>query len=210
MKNDFVTEIGLKKFAQRKKTALSKADFSRKGSIDEPLVAWVELVNSCPSTFTTSCCSGRVAITRQPEAGVTQKEGLDWVFMSHEKIDEDLRQKVKESINGRLTEKGVITFKFEGVIGHFCVESLPLAKQLLDGARLAGLRNSGIAIGANGKFTVQLRGTTALEVPLADNGVLMVTEAYLDWLINVANEKFDQNQKMIDKLYSEHSKLLKS
>ena len=30
MKNDFVIEIGLKKFAQRKKTALSKADFSRK------------------------------------------------------------------------------------------------------------------------------------------------------------------------------------
>ena len=145
-----------------------------------------------------------------------------------EKIDEESRQKVKDAINDRLTEKGIITFKFEGVIGHFCVESLSLAKQLLDGARLAGLRNSGIgmlfsqknailkssfeklqkAIGANGKFTVQLRGTTALEVPLADCGSLMVTETYLDWLITLANEKFDQNQKMIDKLFAEHSKLL--
>ena len=64
------------------------------------------------------------------------------------------------------------------------------------------------AIGANGKFTVQLRGTTALEVPLAGCGSLMVTETYLDWLITLTNEKFDQNQKMIDKLFAEHSKLL--
>ena len=65
---------------------------------------------------------------------------------TEEKIDEDSRQKVKDSINDRLTERGIITFKFEGVIGHFCVESLSLAKQLLDGARLAGLRNSGIGM----------------------------------------------------------------
>lgn len=63
-----------------------------------------------------------------------------------EKIDEESRQRVKDAINDRLTEKGIITFKFEGVIGHFCVESLSLAKQLLDGARLAGLRNSGIGM----------------------------------------------------------------
>lgn len=36
----------------------------------------------------------------------------------------------------------------------------------------------------------------------------MVTETYLDWLITLTNEKFDQNQKMIDKLFAEHSKLL--
>ena len=42
-KEDFPTQVGHKRFAQWKKTALSKADLSRKGSIDEPLVEWVNL-----------------------------------------------------------------------------------------------------------------------------------------------------------------------
>ena len=37
----------------------------------------------------------------------------------------------------------------------------------------------------------------------------MVNEAYIEWLIEVANEKFDQNMKTINKLYSQHSELLK-
>ena len=55
----FVTEVGLKRFAQWKKTALSKCDMSRKGTIDEPLVKWVQLINDSPAAYTTSCCSGR-------------------------------------------------------------------------------------------------------------------------------------------------------
>lgn len=77
-------EVEQKKFGQWKKTALSKHDLSRKGSIDAPLVEWVELINGCSMTYTTSCCSGRVAVTRQCEEG-GQKKGLDWVFMRFEK-----------------------------------------------------------------------------------------------------------------------------
>ena len=73
-------EVPIKKFRQWKKTALSKHDLSRKGSIDAPLVEWVKLINQCDKTYTTSCCSGRVAVTRQAEEG-GQKKGLDWVFM---------------------------------------------------------------------------------------------------------------------------------
>ena len=42
-KEEFPTQVGQKRFSQWKKTALSKADLSRKGSIDEPLVEWVNL-----------------------------------------------------------------------------------------------------------------------------------------------------------------------
>ena len=42
-KEEFPTQVGQKRFSQWKKTALSKADLSRKGSIDEPLVKWVNL-----------------------------------------------------------------------------------------------------------------------------------------------------------------------
>ena len=37
----------------------------------------------------------------------------------------------------------------------------------------------------------------------------MVSEGFIEWLIEVANEKFDQNMKIINKLYSQHSELLK-
>ena len=54
MKNDFVTEIGLKKFAQRKKTALSKADFSRKVSSSENFKRSFYLIN----VKIDQCCLG--------------------------------------------------------------------------------------------------------------------------------------------------------
>ena len=69
-------------------------------------------------------------------------------------------------------ENQVITIKFEGAIAHFIVRTLSLGmhkhpklpavfaclgKKLLDAVRFVGFRDSGLAIGANGKFTVQIR-----------------------------------------------------
>ena len=87
-----------------------------------------------------------------------------------------------------------------GCIAHLCTISLPLAKRLFDVCRTVGFRNSGISIGANGKFTVQLRGCNSLEVPLSLGKNLLMPESYMNFLITVANEKFDKNLIMIERL----------
>ena len=174
-KGDFITSVGLKRFAQWKKTALSKTDLSRKGSIDEPFVPWVNLINNFPKTYTTSCCSGRIAVIEQPGPSEIQKEGLEWVHMSHEIVEdfEEVKVKICQRISQNTNSEATIFFKFEGAIAHFCVENLPLAKRLFDLSRQSGFRNSGISIGANGKFTVQIRGSNSLEVPLSKGGILL-------------------------------------
>lgn len=77
-------------------------------------------------------------------------------------------------------------------------------------SRRVGFRNSGISIGANGKFTVQVRGCNALEVPVSLGPKLLVDQSYLQFLIESANEKFKKNLSQIDKLFIEFEKELKT
>jgi len=173
----FMTSVGLKRFGQWKKTALGKTDLSRKGSIDEALIPWVTLINEYPLTYTTSCCSGRIAIIEQPGAAEIKKEGLEWIHMSHIPITDfdEIKNKIKNRIKSNTNSKSTIYFKFEGCIAHFCVENLKLGKKLFDLSRQVGFRNSGISIGANAKFTIQIRGTNSLEVPLSNGDTLLGT-----------------------------------
>ena len=69
-----------------------------------------------------------------------------------------------------------------------------------DTSRLAGFRNSGISIGANAKFTVQIRGTNSIEVPLSAGNRYLINDEYFKYLVETANEKFEKNLKCIEKL----------
>ena len=99
-------------------------------------------------------------------------------------------------------------FWYPGCIAHICVDSISLSKRLFDLSRAVGFRNSGISIGANAKFTVQIRGCNALEVPLSLGPNLLVSDDFIRFLVATANEKFDKNQKLIDKLVSAFRKEL--
>ncbi|PNJ71886.1 TYW3 isoform 4, partial [Pongo abelii] len=66
----------------------------------------------------------------------------------------------------------------------------------------AGFRNSGITVGKRGKTMLAVRSTHGLEVPLSHKGKLMVTEEYIDFLLNVANQKMEENKKRIERFYN--------
>ena len=48
-----------------KAQCLSKADFSRKGCVDEDVVEIVQLLNGREQFFTTSSCAGRIILLEQ-------------------------------------------------------------------------------------------------------------------------------------------------
>ena len=81
---------------------------------------------------------------------------------------------------------------------------------MFDVVRQSGFKDSGISIGANGKFIVQVRGCNALEVPLSRGNNLLVSEEYIRFLIETANEKFEKNLASIDKLYKTVKRTLDS
>ncbi|PWA89960.1 tRNA wybutosine-synthesizing protein [Artemisia annua] len=83
-------------FSTRKKQTLDTIssplpDKSPKGNIDEPLIPLLNTINSHPSFFTTSSCSGRISILSTPVSSSTKvkkkAKGGTWVFISHELAD---------------------------------------------------------------------------------------------------------------------------
>ncbi|XP_030427968.1 tRNA wybutosine-synthesizing protein 3 homolog isoform X2 [Gopherus evgoodei] len=66
----------------------------------------------------------------------------------------------------------------------------------------SGFRNSGITIGRRGKIMMAVRSTHCLEVPISHMGKLMVTEEYIDFLVQIANRKMEENMKRIDRFYN--------
>ncbi|XP_038601378.1 tRNA wybutosine-synthesizing protein 3 homolog isoform X3 [Tachyglossus aculeatus] len=66
----------------------------------------------------------------------------------------------------------------------------------------SGFRNSGITVGKKGKIMMAVRSTHVLEVPLCRKGKLMVSQEYIDFLIQIANEKMEENKRRIERFYN--------
>ncbi|RXM29870.1 tRNA wybutosine-synthesizing protein 3-like [Acipenser ruthenus] len=76
---------------------------------------------------------------------------------------------------------GDAVFKFEPFVLHV------QCKQLEDAQLLA------------------VRSTHCLEVPLSHKGQVLVQEEYIDYVVQVANQKIEENQKRIERLVERHA-----
>ncbi|XP_037354447.1 tRNA wybutosine-synthesizing protein 3 homolog isoform X2 [Talpa occidentalis] len=97
---------------------------------------------------------------------------------------------------------GDAILKFEPFVLHVQCQQLQDAQILHSVAMDSGFRNSGITVGKKGKTMLAVRSTHGLEVPLSHKGTLMVTEEYIDFVLNIANQKMEENKKRIERFYS--------
>ncbi|XP_064138205.1 tRNA wybutosine-synthesizing protein 3 homolog isoform X2 [Loxodonta africana] len=160
-------------FRRSKAQFLGKADLSRKGSVDEDVVDIVQLLNTRDQFFTTSSCSGRILLL---DGGVNgfevQKQNCCWLLVTHKPC-------IKDDVIAALKKaNGDAILKFEPFVLHV------QCRQLKDAQLLA------------------VRSTHSLEVPLSHKGKLMVTEEYIDFLLNIANQKMEENKKRIERFYN--------
>ncbi|XP_068963526.1 tRNA wybutosine-synthesizing protein 3 homolog isoform X1 [Petaurus breviceps papuanus] len=184
-------------FPKWKTQSLSKADLSRKGSVDEDVVELVRLLNAREQFFTTSSCAGRILLLDGgPEGREPQKQKRPWLLVTHGRCTAgDLLSALKEA-------QGDAVLKFEPFVLHVQCRQLQDAQVLHSVAVDSGFRNSGITVGKRGKTMLAVRSTHGLEVPLSHEGRLMVTEEYIDFLLNVANQKMEENKRRIERFYS--------
>ncbi|XP_064310896.1 tRNA wybutosine-synthesizing protein 3 homolog isoform X3 [Phalacrocorax carbo] len=159
-------------FRQQKAQRLARADASRKGALDEGAAAVVQLLNGRARFCTTSSCSGRLVLV-QGGAAMTALEKAT----------------------------GDVVLKFEPFVLHVLCQELQDAQLLQSVAIESGFRNSGITVGRGGKIVMAVRSTHCLEVPLSHKGKLMVSEEYIEYLIQVANQKMEENTRRIDRFY---------
>lgn len=103
----------------------------------------------------------------------------------------------------KLKNNEMIKFKQEPCILHVACGDLKAAQKLVDLAREAGWKRSGI-ITTDKRFIVELMSTEKLELPIIDamrKEKLLVEEDYLNVLVKKANENLVKTWKKIDKLY---------
>ncbi|XP_071985353.1 tRNA wybutosine-synthesizing protein 3 homolog isoform X2 [Engystomops pustulosus] len=184
-------------FMHWKLQATRKTDLSKKGSVDKDIEDIVRDINLQDCFFTTSSCSGRIIlIDESPDASIVQKQNCSWLFVTH-----DLCRK-EDAISGLQKASGDAVLKFEPFVLHVQCRALEDA-QLLHGVAIdSGFRNSGITVGKKGKIIMAVRSTHCLEVPLTRDGKILVSDEYIDFLVQTANQKMEENKRRIERFYS--------
>ena len=188
-------------------------DRSPKGSLDAPIVDLVHLLNSAKDYVTTSSCSGRIALFAQDEHR--------WLYVVHSQCDfndvaDTLRayytQRHVVGGGSKANNKLVVLMKTEPFILHVMCRNVSSAQALLQTARLAGFRESGISVGKN-KIICAVRTTgNSMEVPLTESLICSGTEStgnqYLKFLVDYSNSLFNKNAERIsvfqDKIRAEY------
>ncbi|XP_059839670.1 tRNA wybutosine-synthesizing protein 3 homolog isoform X4 [Hypanus sabinus] len=123
------------------------------------------------------------------------------------------------SCSGRLLLLGVsglqkaednAVFKFEPFVLHVQCRQVEDAQLLHSIAINSGFRNSGISISKKGKVMMAVRSTHCLEVPLCHRGSVLVSDKYIDYLVQVANRKMEENQRRIERFHASLQALIAS
>ncbi|KAM4023105.1 tRNA wybutosine-synthesizing protein 3 homolog isoform 2-T4 [Anomaloglossus baeobatrachus] len=179
-------------FTHWKLQASRKTDLSKKGSVDAAIEEMVRDINLRPEYFTTSSCSGRIVlIDENPDVSSVQKQNCSWLFVTH-----DLCTK-EDVLSGLQKATGDAVLKFEPFVLHVQCRTLQDA-QILHGVAInSGFRNSGITVGKKGKIVMAVRSTHCLEVPLSHRAKCLVSEEYIDYLVQSANQKMEENKNRI-------------
>ncbi|XP_054720316.1 tRNA wybutosine-synthesizing protein 3 homolog [Uloborus diversus] len=179
-------------FSAQKEICLKKADLSKKGSVDSRISDLVNVLNSHPSYFTTSSCSGRAIIFTSSDV---KKKGCSWIFVSHDQVSS------KEIINSLKSHSGSAVLKFEPFILHVQCSTIADAQKMHALSIQSGFRNSGFSIGRSGKIILAVRSTLALEVPISSEGCLLVSSEYIAYIVDNLNQKMEENWQRTQRFY---------
>ncbi len=177
-------------FQKRKKQQFSKKDKSIENGIDKDIRKLCNKINSSKNYYTTSSCSGRIVLIIDSEK---KQENL-FLFRTHNKTS---FREIKKELE-KIKMKKLIYFKQEPVILHAACSSLENAQKLIDDAKLAGWKSSGII--SSRRFVCELRSTEKLELPIENKGKVLISDSYLKLLVKEANKKLARTRKKIKNL----------
>lgn len=180
-------------FEKEKKERLSELylpDKSPKGNVDKFIIPLLEKINSNDNYYTLSSCSGRTSISKVKDKG----KGLEWLFVSHDVVD--LKEIQKTILN---LPNGVIYFRYEGLILHVCAKDKESANHLMLIGQNNGCKYSSI-ISMNKRWVVEFVDMIRLDVPIAKDGDLLVSQDYLEMLVEESNKKLNLTHSLIKKL----------
>jgi len=177
-------------FQEQKSKQFLRTDKSGEGAWDREIASLCKKINEKKEYYTTSSCAGRIVLLK----GLEEKSKNVFLFKTHNKINFDQLKKELEKVGKEY--KGLIYFKQEPCILHIACSNLDSAYNLLDKARFAGWKRSGL-IAKGKRIILELMSTEKLELPIIEKGKLLVPEIYLKLLVKEANKKLEKTRKKI-------------
>ncbi len=180
-------------FRQEKSIQLRKHDKSDKGDWDSEITPLMKKINKREYYYTTSSCSGRIVLIKGKDK---KEEGL-FLFRTHKiTFFPELKKAVQDASK---KYKGLIYLKQEPCILHVACSSIEKAQQIVDRAKLAGWKKSAI-IASSKRFVVELLSTEKIEMPVINQGTILVSDEYLKILAREANRKLQRTREKIKNL----------
>jgi tRNA wybutosine-synthesizing protein 3 len=183
-------------WSKRKKAFLDRIKQDRDiGYLDEGIEEILEAINRREKSYTTSSCMGRITIT-DIEAPWNGREG-EIVFKTHNKIgEEDIAKILKQK---PFNKYWMIV---SGPILHIMTKDLEEAKYLLEVARKAGFKHSGIASFSDKGYLLEIISSTQIILPLKAGESTIINEETLKQFVDTVNQTLEEGRKRL-KRFSE-------
>ncbi len=181
-------------FDNNKKITLEKLangrDKSLIGHIDKGIIKLVSLINSMQNFYTTSSCAGRILV--QAFKANSKKHETKRLLVSHS----PLTYSKLSSILNRLPANMEVWFYMEAFILHVAARTIDDAIWFVNKAYECGLKRSGLMSARKNKYIIEVIGNEHMELPIAINKELIVSEDYLRTILNIANKKLEKNKNL--------------
>lgn len=188
------------KFEDYKDAALlSIEDAAREKTVDEKIVFLLEKINALSDYYTTSSCYGRIVVA---ESSVDNKK-REYKFLGKWHREVTFRD-VDAAINKY--KRNILFFRLDPVILHVGCRDMDSASRLLKICQRTGLKRSGM-YQIKPRIIVEIMGVDALCAPLGKDGRVMIDDDYIEFLCDISNEKFRNNEKKIDEFAQRVSSL---
>lgn len=162
-----------------------------RGEVDNDIIPLLDVINERSEFVTLSSCSGRIAVLDLQNFG--DKLGAEFLGKWHDHADYSEIKKAAQK-----SRKFAWLILYPPIL-HIACRDLEAAKKLLNVANNAGFRRSGLISLKN--LVVEISSLERLELPIAKNGELLVSDKYLELVTEIANEKLRSGKVKLAKLF---------
>lgn len=173
------------------------------GYLDEDALPVIVELFARPKAYTSSSCSGRITVIDAEYPW--RKDDATIVYKVHRPLRvEELRAVMERPYRYRLW------LSVQGPIYHVYVKDLEEANEVLEAAREAGFKHSGVMVASGDRLLLELRTGIRVAAPLIDRDAVYVAD--LDALVRLANralvEAKERNVRLLEALRARRPKTL--
>lgn len=186
-------------FQKIKQNALKKLEKAvQEKEVDKPALKILKIINEKPGFFTTSSCYGRIMLIN-----FAGKKGKSrFISKWHRTVSLKEVEKALEKARGEQ-----VWFRAEPFILHVSCKDLLAAGKILDIKNKLGIKRGGLFHIGKKRTQIELEGTQRMEALVKIKNKTLVDNFHLKKLVEIANQRFKENEKDWNLMEKEFEKI---